>query len=83
MADNKPNNFLEFLMRQDAVLDLLEDMFSVKEVEQITDAEPREYSGQTVKPHEVWQALMEAEGEQRLKVECEALMSMKANPVPG
>jgi serine/threonine protein kinase len=69
VADNKPNNFLEFLMRQDAVLDLLEDMFSVKEVEQITDAEPREYSGQTVKPHEVWQALMEAEGEQRLKVE--------------
>lgn len=69
MPAGKPNSFIEFLMGQDAVLDLLEEMFGPAEQEL---SEPVELEGgveQTVKPHQIWQALMDSEGEQRLKVE--------------
>ncbi|MAR93435.1 MAG: hypothetical protein CMI03_03270 [Oceanospirillaceae bacterium] len=66
---NKPNSFIEFMMSQDAVLDLLEDMFGTKEIEHDKGESPQETVEQTVKPHHIWQTLMETEGEQRLKVE--------------
>lgn len=66
---DKPNSFIEFLMSQDAVLDLLEDMFGTKEIELAEDDSPQKTVEQTVKPHHIWQALMDTEGEQRLKVE--------------
>lgn len=69
MPTDKPNSFIEFMMNQDAVLDLLEDMFGTKEIEQADDDSPQKTVEQTVKPHHIWQALMDTEGEQRLKVE--------------
>lgn len=69
MPTDKPNSFIEFMMNQDAVLDLLEDMFGTKEIEQTEDDSSQKAIEQTVRPHQIWQALMDAEGAQRLKVE--------------
>ncbi|QOD00825.1 AAA domain-containing protein [Pseudomonas putida] len=65
----KTNNFLEFLMDQDAVLDILEEMFGSTEQEVSEPVALEEGVEQTVKPSRIWQALMDTEGEQRLKVE--------------
>lgn len=65
----KPNSFIEFLMAQDVVLDLLEDMFGQTKGELEDQAELDNSVGQTVKPHHIWKALLETEGEQRQKVE--------------
>ncbi len=69
MPTDKPNSFIEFLMNQDAVLDLLEDMFGTKQIEESEDETPQKTEEQTVKPHHIWKTLMDTEGEQRLKVE--------------
>mgnify|MGYP003629453256 FL=1 len=69
MPTDKPNSFIEFMMGQDAVLDLLEDMFGTEEEELAEDDTLQKCVEQTVKPHHIWHALMETEGEQRLKVE--------------
>lgn len=65
----KANSFIEFLMGQDAVLDLLEVMFATPEGAVEDSEETPSSVEQTVKPSQIWKALLDAEGEQRLKIE--------------
>lgn len=68
MALDKPNSLIEFLMNQDVVLDLLVEMIAsqggVKENNPFD-----EDIEQTFSPRQIWQALVESEGEQRQKLE--------------
>lgn len=69
MPANKPNSFIEFIMSQDVVLDLLEEMFGSNVGEDENALELHDGVTQTIKPHHIWKVLMDTEGEQRLKVE--------------
>ncbi|MCY1271460.1 ATP-dependent RecD-like DNA helicase [compost metagenome] len=69
MAGDKPNSFIEFLMNQDVVLDLLVEMFEPKEGVEESEALLDESIEQTISPHQIWRTLLESEGEQRQKLE--------------
>ncbi|MFJ2689418.1 AAA domain-containing protein [Pseudomonas sp. NPDC087336] len=69
MDSGKPNSFIEFLMNQDAVLDLLVEMFESKEGAQDGEAHSEKSIEQTIKPFHIWQTLLETEGEQRQTLE--------------
>lgn len=69
MAGDKPNSFIEFLMSQDVVLDILVEMFERKEDVEESEALLNETIEQTVSPHQIWRTLLESEGEQRQKLE--------------
>lgn len=69
IAVDKPNSFIEFLMSQDAVLDLLVEMFEPKDGTQESESLADESIVQTVNPHQIWRTLLETEGEQRQKLE--------------
>ncbi|OYT85820.1 MAG: hypothetical protein CFE50_00235 [Pseudomonas sp. PGPPP4] len=65
---NLPDSLLNFVLNQDDVIDLLDEMFGLDE-EGTLDLDESETVAQTIKPHHIWQALLKTEGEQRLKVE--------------
>ena len=69
MAGDKPNSFIEFLMNQDVVLDLLVEMFEPKEGVEESETLLDESIEQTISPHQIWRTLLESEGEQRQKLE--------------
>jgi serine/threonine protein kinase len=69
MAVDKPNSFIEFLMNQDVVLDLLVEMFEPKECVEESEPLADENIVQTISPHHIWRALLDTEGEQRQKLD--------------
>lgn len=69
VATGERNFFIDFLMRQDAVLDLLVEMSTTGVDEPAEDDEQHSGVKQTVQPHQIWQALLSTEGEKRLKIE--------------
>ena len=83
MAGDKPNSFIEFLMNQDVVLDLLVEMFEPKEGAEEREALLDESIEQTINPHQIWRALLETEGEQRQNWSCAALTSLRASRAAG
>lgn len=65
----KPNSFIEFMMSQDALLDILEEMFATPDDVAEEAQEAQAGVEQTIKPSHIWKALLDAEGEHRMKVE--------------
>lgn len=69
ISTDEPNSFIEFIMGQEVIFDLLAEISEPKNINPINDVPPFESIEQTIKPFQIWQMLMDTEEEQRQKLE--------------